>query len=209
MRLYLIRHGRQMSRLCNVNVALDEAGRKQAALAGERLKHTGIEKIYVSDLIRARQTAEEANRFWQVPVEVRPELREISFGDLEGLSDEEIAVRFAGFLQEQKKMDRDIPHPGGECGKDVVDRALPVFQEIAESGLSQVAVVTHGGVIRCMTAHMLGMDLARWRALGSCLENCGITEFYYHEDTKKFTVERFNDYAHLEAYPSLLRSNWK
>lgn len=209
MKLYLIRHGRQMSSLCNVNVDLDEAGRRQAALVGRRLEQAGIERIYVSDLLRAVQTAEEANRFWKVPVEVRPGLKEISFGELEGLSDEQIALRFPKFLKEQKKMERDIPYPGGECGGDVVRRAMPVFQEITESGLSRVAVVTHGGVIRCITAHVLGMDLARWRSLGSCLENCGITELSYHEDTGIFTVERFNDCAHLEAYPDLLRSNWK
>ena len=37
MKLYLIRHGRQNSRLCNVNVDLCEEGYRQAALLGERL----------------------------------------------------------------------------------------------------------------------------------------------------------------------------
>ena len=35
MRIYLIRHGRQNSPLCNVNVPLSDAGKRQAELLGE------------------------------------------------------------------------------------------------------------------------------------------------------------------------------
>ena len=62
MELYLIRHGRQSSRLCNVNVDLSPEGRRQAALLGHRLADWGIEVLYSSSLIRAVQTAEEINR---------------------------------------------------------------------------------------------------------------------------------------------------
>ena len=58
MKLYLIRHGRQNSRRCNVNVPVDEAGRRQAELAGARLKEYGAEKIFASELLRAEETAE-------------------------------------------------------------------------------------------------------------------------------------------------------
>ena len=34
MKIYLIRHGRQSSKLCNVNVDLSEEGFRQAALVG-------------------------------------------------------------------------------------------------------------------------------------------------------------------------------
>ena len=90
----------------------------------------------------------------------------------------------------------------------MVARALPVFEEMARSGYRRVAVVTHGGVIRSLIAHFLGMDLAKWRMLAVDLENCSISELDYHEDTGRFYVERLNDYAHLERYPELLRSGW-
>ena len=43
-RIYLIRHGRQNSSLCNVDVPLAEEGKKQAELLGPRLAlpHTKI-----------------------------------------------------------------------------------------------------------------------------------------------------------------------
>ena len=208
MKLYLIRHGRQCSQLCNVNVDLAKEGFRQAELVGERLQAAGIKAVYSSDLIRAVQTAETANRFWNVKHIIREELREISFGDMEGMCDEDIAVTYADFKIEQDKMERDLPYPGGECAGDVIRRAMPVFLEMAESGYQNIAVVTHGGVIRSMTAAFLGMDPAKYRLLGNALENCSITELNWDGVSGRFTLERFNDYAHLEPYPDLLRKGW-
>lgn len=208
MKLYLIRHGRQCSRLCNVNVDLSEEGYRQAAILGERLKHAGIDAVYSSDLLRAVQTAETANQYWKAPHVVREGLREISFGEMEGMCDEDIAVKFAAFKKEQETMAADLPYPGGECAGDVIRRAMPVFREMAESGYERIAVVTHGGVIRSMIAAFLDMEPAKYRLLGNSLENCSITEVVYHPENGRFTVERFNDYSHLEPYPELLRSSW-
>ena len=57
MIFYLIRHGRQNSSDCNVNVPLADAGIKQAKLLGKRLRNYSIDAVYCSDLIRAKQTA--------------------------------------------------------------------------------------------------------------------------------------------------------
>lgn len=208
MNLYLIRHGRQSSRLCNVNVNLSEAGFRQARLAAERLAPKKIDAVYSSDLTRAVETAQEANKIWNVPHSIRTDLREISFGDMEGMSDEDIAVTFQSFKKEQVRMEQDLPYPGGECAADVIRRAMPVFEELASSGLQNVAVVTHGGVIRTMVAAFLHMEPKDYRLLGNSLENCSITEVRWLESSNRFTVERFNDYAHLEPYPELLRASW-
>ena len=189
-------------------VNLDPEGFQQAALLGQCLASEGIQIVFSSALTRAVQTAQAANLYWNVEHYMYPELNEISFGEMEGLSDEEIALRFRDFQQEQAKMEYDIPYPGGESAGDVVRRVIPVFRQIRESGYEKVAVVTHGGVIRSMTAHFLGMDMAKWRTLGTSLENCSITELNYSPRLRRYTLERFNDYAHLQPYPQLLRSAW-
>lgn len=208
MKIFLIRHGRQCSKLCNVNVDLCEEGFRQAELLGKRLQNAGIDRVYSSDLFRAVQTAQTANQFWKVEHEICPELREISFGEMEGLSDDVIAERFADFKRQQKLMKEDLAYPGGECAADVVKRALPVMERIGKSGCETVAVVTHGGVIRSLVAHLIGMDLAKVRLFGNSLENCSITELVYHAEDRRFTLERLNDHAHLEGEPKLLRSSW-
>ncbi len=206
--IYLIRHGRQCSRLCNLDVDLAEEGFFQSELMGKRLASKSIEVVYSSHLIRAVKTAQTANGFWNAKHVIKPELREISYGEMEGMADEDIAVQFADFKKAQERLEEDLPYPGGECAGDVIRRAMPLFQEIAESGYKNVAVVTHGGVIRVMTAAFLHMEPKNYRLLGNSLENCSITEVHWNEETKRFSVERFNDYAHLEPYPELLRGAW-
>lgn len=208
MKIYLIRHGRQCSKLCNVNVDLAREGYKQAELVGKRLANAHIDMLYSSDYDRAVQTAQTANRYWNVDHKIFPELREIDFGQIQGLSDAEMVEKFADFKAKQQEMIYDLHYPGGECARDVVERVLPVLKLIARQPYEHVAVVTHGGVIRSLVAYLLGMDLAKVRLLGNSLENCGITELHYHPKQERFTVERFNDYAHLEPYPELLRGAW-
>ena len=62
IKLFLIRHGRQSSSDCNVNVSLAPEGLKQAELLGKRLKEYKIDRVYSSDLIRAVETAERIRR---------------------------------------------------------------------------------------------------------------------------------------------------
>ena len=61
MNIYLIRHGRQNSRLCNVDVELSKEGREQADLLGKRLEKYDIDAVYSSQLNRAKETADIIN----------------------------------------------------------------------------------------------------------------------------------------------------
>ena len=208
MRMYLIRHGRQCSKLCNVDVDLAEEGWRQAALVGERLVPAKIDVVYSSDMVRAVQTAQAANLSWNVEHIIRPKLREICVGELEGMSDEAIEEQYGDVKREMDRMEKDVPYPGGECSADVAGRALPVLKEIALSGCKNAAVVTHGGVIRSVLACILGMQPAKSRLIGNGIENGSITELLYEPEKERFTLLRLNDYAHLEKYPELLRRSW-
>lgn len=95
--IYMIRHGRQSDKRCNVDVDLSLEGREQARLVGQRIATWDIGAIYTSSMVRARETAEIISDSLGVDVNVRSELREISFGEMEGLTDEEIAANFAQF----------------------------------------------------------------------------------------------------------------
>ena len=73
----------------------------------------------------------------------------------------------------------------------------------------RICVVTHGGFIRAMITGLLGIDFSKQRMFGAVLENTSITEVAYDKETGLFSLERFNDYAHLEDDCKLLRGNWK
>lgn len=208
MRVFLVRHGRQSDTRCNVDVDLAEEGRQQADLAGRRMSHWGIRRIVSSDLIRARQTAEIINEHLGVPLSIVPELRELDFGHMQGLTDAEIAGRFSDFKVRQRPMDLDLRYPGGENVADVLERVVPALAAVVDEGPGPVAIATHGVVIRAVVSHVARAPLARWRRMGSGLENGSITEIAWHAEAREFSLERFNDYAHLEAYPALLRAAW-
>lgn len=208
MNIYLIRHGRQCDTRCNVDVPLSVEGEHQAELLGERMQTWGIEKLYSSDMIRARQTAEIVNKYLQIPHQIVPAFRELNFGDMEGMDDDEIQIKFAGFKVEQDKLGQDMRYPGGESAGDLVQRAMPALIEAAKGSERKIAIVCHGVWIRAVLCHILGIDMAKWRILGVSFENASISQINYYAQKQSFTLEVFNDFAHLEPYPELLRSAW-
>lgn len=208
MKLYLIRHGRQCSPLCNVNVPLGEEGKQQVELLKARMQQYPVDALYSSDLIRAVETAEQIN-VWGLERIERPGLQEMDFGYLTGRADALNHAEYADYFEQKKLGKEDLRIPGGECGADVFARAFPVIEEIIASGKQNVAVVTHGGVIRALLAGIFMQSQADRFLLADSLEHTSITELYYHEKTKRFTLERLNDYAHLEGHPVLCRNAWK
>ena len=207
--IFLIRHGRQDSRLCNVDVPLDETGREQARLLGRRLEHFGLEKLYSSELLRAKETAEIINQYVHLPYEILVGIQEINFGGLTGKSEEEIRSLYADFREERSRHQQDIPYPdGGESGEDVVRRVMPVLKEICQRKENRVGIVTHGGVIRSVLAFAVQTSQSNKLKFGIDLENTSLTEVLYDAEREFFFLERFNDYAHIEEHPELLRRAW-
>lgn len=237
MIIYLIRHGRQNSSDCNVNVELAPEGEQQAKLLGERMKRYPVDVLYSSDLIRAEQTARLAFAERQELVEnlqIRSGLAEVDFGELTGQPDSVVKKFYRDYYQEQ--LDRfaegriqkgnaldevnefvgdffvpteEIWYPEGESGAGVLARVMPVVQEWIESGYEQIAVVTHGGVIRILLTALFGGDFAKRLMFGTSLENCSITQIHFDKEKHGFYLDRFNDYAHLEQAPALLRNHFK
>ena len=203
--LYLVRHGRQSSTLCNVDVELSREGIIQVELLRDRLKNYNIDALYSSNMLRAKQTAEIINAAFGLRHEIREEIREISFGLMEGKTDEYNEEHFRDFQEEQGLLIDDIPYPGGENGTSVYERAMPVIQEIVKSGKNNIVVVTHGGIIRSLMAALFGKNQARRFLFAKSLENTGITQVIYNPKNDRFYLERFNDFAHLEGHPELQR----
>lgn len=209
MNLYLIRHGRQDSELCNVNVPLCDIGKVQAELVGRRLAGYGISALYSSSLIRAVETAQIINKVLQVPYFQEEALEEIDFGQLTGLTDEQIQEQFGDFMKKRNQIAEDLPFPGGECGQDVWNRTMPLIEKIAAGSYENVAVVTHGGVIRSLLAGIVGGDFSKKLVFSKALENCSITQLRIEKENKRIFIERINDYSHLEADETLLRRSFK
>ena len=88
--IYLVRHGQTdwntIRRIQGqTDVPLNDIGRHEAFLSGEKLASIKIDKIISSDLLRAKETAEIINRFLSRSITFDTRLREINFGDLQGM----------------------------------------------------------------------------------------------------------------------------
>ena len=209
MNIYLIRHGRQNSKLCNVDIELSPEGREQAQLVGKRLRNYQIDAVYSSNLIRAVETADIINEYVNKPRFYDDRLREAEFGAMTGLSNEALKEQFGDFLQKRATMKVDLPYPGGgENSEAVYKRAKEALDDIVKRDYKNVCVVTHGGLIRALLTGLAGAPSQRWLTFGRQLENCSITELLYDENMGTFHIERLNDYAHFENEDRLLRKHF-
>lgn len=209
MNIYLIRHGRQNSTLCNVDVELSKEGKEQAELVGKRLVSYDIEAVYSSQLIRARETADIINKHLDKPRMIDERWQEADFGGLTGLTNDELKKKYGEFLEKRATMTEDIPYPdGGENCQMVFERSFAALKELVKEPYENVCVVTHGGVLRALLTGIVGADYAKWLTYGRQIENCSITHIMYDEKMGTFHIERLNDFAHFEGKDYLMRKHF-
>jgi broad specificity phosphatase PhoE len=126
--------------------SLTLVGRVEARELGERLRSERVAGIVCSELSRAVQTAEIAASVLGLPVRVRERLQEFAVGDYLGRPYD--PVFFEAVLGAWLKGDLEPGVPGGETGRQVADRVMPLLDEVADQFRGEtVLVVTHGGVI--------------------------------------------------------------
>lgn len=148
MNLYLIRHGEIEKRFLkryigSSDVGLSEDGRKQAIKLASFFNYILVDAIYVSNLKRAKQTAESIAKKINLKPQVDEKLNEIDFGPWEGKTTEEIEK----LTRNQK--DCSVITSGGETYLDFVKRVKSFFEEILSLYKNEtVIIVAHKGVIR-------------------------------------------------------------
>ena len=157
-RLYLIRHGeteenRRGILVGSTDVPLAETGREQAIALGKLARGLAVDAIYASPLRRAVETALLAfGKEARILTDSR--LRELHFGEWEGLPFAEIAGRYPEVWSKWLQDWENTPIPGADDFAAFARRLLDCCDEIlrAHEGGS-VAVVSHGGCLRAVFAH--------------------------------------------------------
>jgi glucosyl-3-phosphoglycerate phosphatase len=155
-----------------LDVELDDVGRAQAVRAARLLAGLAPSAIISSDLLRARSTAEALAALTDVRVGTDKRLREIDVGAWQGLTFDEVALRFPDEAA-QWRDGGEGRRGGGETLIEVGERALAAVTD-ALGTLSPgetLVVTTHGASGRALVASLVGLPTSSWRALGS-LANC-------------------------------------
>ena len=163
MDLLLIRHGESTWNSVrkvqgnHAGVPLSELGRKQAVLLGERLRRMELSRVFCSTVERARETALIALG-GDYPVEYLDDLREISFGEWEGLRVDEVRERFPGRLETWFSTPSKVAIEGAEPFGEFHERATRAVDRLVESTDGDILIISHGGVICAWLTSVLGMS---------------------------------------------------
>lgn len=199
-RVYLIRHGEtvwnsQMKMQGHSDIPLSERGLQQAAALGKRLASQRISAIYCSDLGRAVETALQVAAPHSLEVIPLQDLREMSFGEWEGLTFREITEKYGDMAMKWWSAPLSMRVPGGEGLAELTARVVPAVRDIVErhSGDS-VAVVCHGGPVRCLVGSVLKMDLNNHWRIRQDNAALNIIDF---SDWESGIVALLNDRSHL------------
>ncbi len=162
--------------------SLNAAGRVQAAKAADAVYSIGrkswaklprVSRVIASPLIRTQETGAALARRLGVHVETEPMLREVEFGQWEGLTAEQIMARYGDAVHRWRF--GEIPAPGGESFDDVgarLDNALRGFAAeharlSAAGGNVERAwsAVAHAVAIKSAVGVSLGVDKRSWGAM--------------------------------------------
>lgn len=213
MRLLLARHGAtannaQRRYTGQTDIPMSALGERQAAALAARLANQHLDGVVSSDLRRASDMGQPIAEQHDVSLRLDPDLREISMGDWEGATFDEIHER----EPEQLRCWQDDPFtfapPGGETILQVRDRLIRALARwYAEYPDGTVLWVTHGGCIGILLCHLLGVDLhRRWQFRK---DNAGLSEIEIGQQrislddedrlSLSIVVVCFNDTSHLDG----------
>lgn len=159
MKIYLIRHGETTGDVegrygGTYDDYLSEKGIKQVKELAEELKDKGIEIIYSSPYHRAKDTAEILSKVLKCPIKIKKDIREKNvYGFMSGKLKSEMEQKYPDQVKIAKNYRLTVR--GGEKYSDFKKRLLRAFDEIADSDYKTIAIITHGGPIRCFYREVL------------------------------------------------------
>ena len=158
--LWVARHGETAWTLTRrhtgrTDLPLTEEGRRVAReILGPKLAGREYDLVLSSPLRRALDTARRAG----FAPELDERLRELDYGDYEGLTTDEIRARRPGW-----DLWRD-GCPGGETAADVAARMDALIAERLRGGGARILLFGHGHALRILIARWLGLAPEAGRA---------------------------------------------
>ena len=202
-RVYLVRHGETEWNATrriqgNSDIKLSVRGREQAHRLSNRLANENISCFYSSDMIRARETAQILAAPHGLEVNPIAGLRELNFGPWEGMTIEELEAKSSWSLMDYFRNPMDTHIPGGEKLTEMIERCDLAMGRIIRGHMDEtIAVVAHGGSIRCIICSALGLSHSEmWRIV---LENTGLSRIDFPESGKGM-IKMINDFSHLDKH---------
>ena len=199
-KLLLVRHGDTEFNSArrfqgHSDIELSANGYRQAERLRDRLATHKIDIIYSSDLKRALATAKLISSRHKVSLITCPELREINYGKLEGLTFEEISRLHPEIADWCVNWSLQLKFPGGESFDELKDRVSKFLNGLEKHTPEQtILIVAHGGPLRLMVCYLLGIGLRHWQQIR--LDNASLSIVNIYPEVA--IISLLNDTSHLE-----------
>ena len=191
---YIFRHGEtnwNLEHRCqgHTNIPLNENGLVQAGALAERLLGISLDVIVSSDLDRALETGKTVATKKNIPLIIDPRLREMSYGEAEGMLFEEAISMFGVELWKKRqsfKAEHDhVGFPGGETRRKSRERFLEALTHLVETtDHKHIGISTHGGAIRNAIHSFLPEEHPM-----IAIPNCVLYRIVYKAAEKKFEAD--------------------
>ena len=203
-KITLVRHGltewNKMFRYQGItDVPLSPEGEEQARRAALRLSCGSVDRVISSPLDRSMKTASIiAETIGSKNVEAWDDLREVDFGDWEGLTVPEIKEKYGEDLFEKWKASQvNVTATNGEDADLVYKRAEACAAKILALKDEHVVVVGHGALFRTLLLPLINIPRGNvfWRMK---MDNCSLSGIGIDRKNKAFIVF-FNDTIHLRT----------
>lgn len=174
---------------------LSELGVNQAKNIGEKLKAELDGRkfvMYSSDLLRAKQTAENIGNYLGITPILRSELRERNLGKCCGKSVQWLREN----IEQQEKTIDDRLFSDAESRRDEWNRLKSFFDEIMTNDEENIIIVSHGDLLSVFNTMFLGLDV-------ETINDCemfglagGVSYMFENNEGKRF-IKRISDMSYI------------
>jgi len=139
----------------HTDIPLNSAGHQQAQNIADALRPKRLAAVWSSPLMRAKDTANAIAQAAGVELKVDERLKERNLGVMEGRTGKEVEAEHPAVWQAWKALAEMPPESQCEPAPSVISRVESALFDLATAHPAQsVAVVAHGGVLRCLCKQM-------------------------------------------------------
>ena len=174
---------------------LSELGMQQANRIGEKLKAELLDKkfvMYSSDLLRAKQTAENIGKHLGISPILRIELRERNLGRCCGKSVQWLRENF----EMQEKTIDDRLFSDAESRRDEWNRLKPFFDEVMKSDNENIIIVSHGDLLSVFNTMFLGLNVESINTSEMFGLAGGVSYMFENNEGKRF-IKKLSDMSYV------------
>ena len=161
VKLILVRHAltvdNQNNRLSgHIDSVISEEGKEQIHKITNYLKNFKIDKIYTTTSSRTKDTIKKLSELKSIDIIEKESLKEISFGDFEGLTFKEIEDKYPEEFQDMITKGYEYKYPNGESLIDSYNRVCIELDNIISNNDDRtILICSHGGTIRNIITYLI------------------------------------------------------